>query len=233
MFISVRMTTCSLWMDFRHIHFCTETTLSFWMDFRHVHFCTNNNHLFLSGLSSFTFLYGWLPPHFEWIVVIYISARMTTISFWTVWCHAHFCTNDYHLFLNRFSSFTSLVWMTTIFFKGLSSFTFLYEWLPFLFERIVVMHISVRRTTISFWIDFRHAHFCTNDYHFILYGFSSCIFCAMTFHILCVLIFVMHFLCKWLSILMYIDFRHAYSVRMTFRNLLVFHDVCNGLKRVN
>ena len=97
--------------------------------------------------------------------------------------------------------------------KKLSSFKFLYEWLPFLFEWIVVMHISVRMTTISFWLDFRHAHFCTNDYHFVLYGFSSCIFCAMTFHILCIWNFVMPFLWKWLSILLNMDFRHAYSVQ--------------------
>ena len=84
------------------------TTFSFWMDSRHVHFCTNDYDFFLSGLSSFTFLYGWLPSHFEWIVLIYISVRMSTISFWMDDCHAHFCTNDYHLFFNGFSSFTSL-----------------------------------------------------------------------------------------------------------------------------
>ena len=132
MYISVRMTTISFWMDFRHVHFCTDDYL-----------------LILNGFSSYTFLYGWLPSHFEWIFVIYISVRMTTISYWMDFRHLHFCTDDYHLILN-----------------GLLSCTFLYEWLPFLFEKIVVMHVSVRMTTISFRMDFRHACFYTNDYHF-------------------------------------------------------------------
>ena len=157
------------------------TTFSFWMDFRHVHFCTDDYLLIINELSSCTYLYGCLPSHFESIFVMYISVRMTNISFWLDCRHLHFCTDDYHLILD-----------------GSSSFTFLYDWLPYLFECIVVMHISVLMTTISFWLDYCHAHFCTNDYHFVLYGFLSCIFCAMTFHI-----------------------------------LLVFHDMCNALQRVN
>ena len=132
-------------------------------------------------MSSCTFMSEWLPFLFEWIFVMHISVRMTTIYFWMDCRHYIF------------------VRMTTIsFLTGLSSCIFLYEWLPSLFEWIIVMHIPVRMTTISFWMDFRHAHFCTNYYHFVIYGFSSCIFCAMTFHI-----------------------------------LLVFHDVCNALQRVN
>ena len=212
MHISVRMTTFSFWIDFRHAHFCMNdyhfflkglssfiflyewlpflfkmivvmhisvrtTTISFWFDSRHLHLCMNDYHFFLNGLSSFTFLYEWLPFLFDWIVVMHISVWMTTISFWMDSRHLHLCMNEYLFFL-----------------IGLSSFTFLYEWLPFLFDWIVVMHFSVLMTTISFWMDFRHAHFCTNDFHFVLYGFSSCIFCAKTFHILCIWIFVMHFL---------------------------------------
>ena len=89
---------------------------------------------FLYGFSSCTFLYEWLPFLFEWVFVMHISVRMTTISFWMDFRHAHFCKNDYHFFLN-----------------GFSSCTFLYEWLTFLFEWIVVMHISVKITTISLY----------------------------------------------------------------------------------
>ena len=92
------------------------TTFSFRMDFRHIHFCKDDYLLILKGFSSYTFLYGWLPSHFEWISVMYISVRMTTISFWVDCRHLHFCTDDYHLILN-----------------GLLSCTFLYEWLPFRF----------------------------------------------------------------------------------------------------
>ena len=84
---------------------------------------------------------------------------MNTISFWKDFRHLYFCKNDYHLFLN-----------------GLSSFTFLYELLPFLFESIVVNYISVQMTTISFWMDCRELHFCMNDYHFFLKRFSWCTF---------------------------------------------------------
>ena len=122
----------------------------------------------------FTFLYGWLYSHFEWIFVLYISVRMTTFSFWMDFRHIHFCTDDYPFLLNGFSSCTCLyewlsisLWMGfrhvyfctddyQVILNGLLSWTFLYEWLPSHFEWIVVMHISVRMTTISFWIDCRH-----------------------------------------------------------------------------
>ena len=95
------------WMGFHHLHFCKHayqliferidfiyisvqmTTNSFWMDCRYLHFCTNDCHLFLSGLSSFTFKYEWLPSLFEWMFVMYVSIRMTTISLYMVFCHAH------------------------------------------------------------------------------------------------------------------------------------------------
>ena len=141
-------------------------------------------------------MYGWLHSHFEWIFVMYISVRMTTISFWMNFRHIHFCTNDCHFFLS-----------------GLLSCTFLYEWLPTFFEWILVIYISVRMTTISFLVDCCHAHFCTDDYHLFLNWFSSCIFLCNDFPSLCNGIFVMHFLCKWLSIFLYMDFRHAYSVQ--------------------
>ena len=163
MHIFVRM-TFNILMGFRHVHVCTNdypfpydlvfvvhisvrmTIHFFWMGFRHAHFCTNDYHFLFNGLSSFTFLYEWLPFLFEWIFVMHISLRITTIYFWMECRHSHFCTNDYDFFLN-----------------GLSSFIFLYEWLPFLFECNVVIYISVWMTTISLWMDFRHAHFCTND----------------------------------------------------------------------
>ena len=88
--------------------FVQMTTIYFWMDCRHLHFCTIDYHIVLNGLSSFTFLYEWLPFLFEWIFVICISVRMTTISFWMDCCHAHFCTNDCYFFLIRFSSCTFL-----------------------------------------------------------------------------------------------------------------------------
>ena len=190
----------SLCMDFCHAHFCTNDypfllngfssctclyewlSISLCMDFCHARFCLNDYPFLLNGFSSCMFLYELLSLSFEWFFVmcisvrmttplfsmgflhVHVSARMTTIYFWTDCHHEHFCTNDYHFFLN-----------------GLSSYTFLYEWLPFLFEWIFVMHIFVRMTTISFWMDFRHAHFCTNDYHFVVYGFLSCTFCANDF----------------------------------------------------
>ena len=95
--ISVRMHILSL-MGFRHAHLCTnDYPYSFCMGFRHAHFCTND-----------------YPFLFEWVSVMHISVRITTISFEWVFVNAHFCTNDYHFFFKRFSSCT-----------------FLYEWLPF------------------------------------------------------------------------------------------------------
>ena len=137
------------------------------MECRHVHFCTDDYILILNGFSSCIFLYGWLPSHFERIVVMYISLRMTTISFWKDCRHLHFCTNDYHFFLN-----------------GLLSCTFLYGWLPSLFEWIFFMHISVRMTTISFFIGFRHTFSVQWLSIFFVYGFSSCIFCENDYQFL-------------------------------------------------
>ena len=159
MHISVRMTTISFWMGFRHAHFCTNDYPFLLNGFSSCTCCTNDLFIIFNGMSSFTFLYGWLYSHFEGIFVMYISVRMTTFSFWMDFRHIHFCTNDYLLILN-----------------GFSSYTFLYEWLPFLFEWVFVMYISVRMTTISFWMDCFHVHFCTNDYHFFLKGLSSCTF---------------------------------------------------------
>ena len=101
MYMFVRMTIYIILMVFRHVHLSTNdypfpcgcvfvmhisvrmTIHFFWMGFRQVHVCTNDYHLFLNGLLSCTFLYEWLPFLFEWIVVIYISVRMTTISTYT------------------------------------------------------------------------------------------------------------------------------------------------------
>ena len=100
------------------------------------------------------------------MVVIRTEICMATINSKRNGRHEHLCTNDYHFFLN---------W--------LSSCTFLYEWLPFLFEWIVVMHISVRMTTISFWIDFRHARSVEMTLHTLYMYVSSYTFCEMSFHI--------------------------------------------------
>ena len=159
---------------------------------------------------------------------------MTTISFWMDCRHAHFCTNDYHFFLNGFLWCKFLYKLLSI--SSWMDFCHAYfctNDYPFIFEWIVVMHISIRMTTISFWVDFRHANFCTNDYHFFFNGFSSCTFLSewlpfsfiwvfinahsvqMTFHILRIWIFVMHI-----------------PVQKTFHILLVFL-LCNALQRVN
>ena len=171
-------------------------SISLWICIYHVLVCTNDYPFPLNRFSSCTFLYEWLPIIFEWIFVMHVSVRMTTISFWMDCRHARFCAHDYHLFLN-----------------GLSSCAFLYKWLPFLFKLILVMHLSVQRTTIYFlnglssctflckWLpfrciwffvthilwnkftyslhmDFRHAHFCANDFPYS-FGFSMC---AMLFN---------------------------------------------------
>ena len=126
MYMFVQMTIHFFLMGFRHVQFVLMTihnfewnvviyisvrmtTFSFWMDFLHVHFCTDDYLPILNGFLSWTFLYGWLPSPFEWISVMYISARITTISFWVDCRHLHFCTDDYNLIL-----------------KGLLSFTFVY-----------------------------------------------------------------------------------------------------------
>ena len=172
MHISVRMT----------IHF-------FCIGFRHLHFCTNDYHFFLNGLSSCTILYELLSFLFEWVFVMHIYVRMTVIYFWMDFRHTHFCTNDYKFFCIdcRHANFCTNDYH--FFFIGFSSCTFLYEFLPFLFEWIVVMHISVRMTTISF----------SN-------GCSSCTFLYKWLPFRCISVFVMHILCKWFSILFVFGF---------------------------
>ena len=125
------------------------TNIYLWMDCRHLHFCTNDYHLFLNGLSSFTFLYEWIPCLFEWIVVIYISLRMNTISFWMDCRHLHFCTNDYNFFLKGLSSFIFLYEWLPFLLNRFLSWTFLFKWLQFIFEWIFVMHISLWMTNIA------------------------------------------------------------------------------------
>ena len=149
----------------------------------------------------------------EWHAIV----RMTTISFWIGFRHAHSVQMTFHILLNGLSSCTLLYkWLPSLL-NGLLSYTFLYEWLPFLFQWIVVMHVSVRMTTIfsqlifvmlvsvrmttiSFWMDFRHARFCANDYRFVVYGFSSFTFCGNDFPFSCIWIFFMHSLCLGISI---------------------------------
>ena len=100
--------------------------------------------------------------------------------------------NVLQIFLvNGISSSTCFYEWLSISLCMFSSCTFLYEWLSISFEWVFVMHISVRMTihfflngmlsflisvrmtTISFWIDCLHLHFRTNYYHFFLNGFSS------------------------------------------------------------
>ena len=141
-----------------------------------IHFCTDDYHLFLNGFSSFTSL--------VW---------MTTISFWKGCRHLHFCTNDYHFFLSGLLSCTFLYgWLPSIFVYGFSSCTFLYEWLQFRFIWVFVMHILCNDFPYSLYMDFCHAFSVQMTFHILVYGFSSCIFCAMTFHIL----LVFHHVCN-------------------------------------
>ena len=209
------------------------------MECRLLHFCTNDYHFFLTGLSSFAFLYEWLPFLFEWIVVIYISVRMTTISFWMDCRHLHFCTKDYHFFLNWFVVIYISVQMTTISFwmdflyvhfytddylfilNGFSSFTFLYGRIPSHFEFIFVLYISVLMTTFSFWFDFRHVHFCTDDYHFFFIGLSSCTFLYGWLPSHFKWIFFMYISVRMTTISLYMGFRRANFVQMNF-NIFVF-----------
>ena len=129
---------------------------------------------------------------------MHISVRMTTISIWMVFRHAHFCTNDYHFFWMdcRHARFCANDYH--FFLNGFSSCTFLYEWLTTRFIWGFVMYILCNDFPYSLYKGFRHAFSVQMTLHILVYGFSSCIFCAMTFHI-----------------------------------LLVFHDVCNALQRVN
>ena len=130
MYIFVRM-TIHIAMGFHHVHLCTNDYpyyygfsscdplyewLSISLGFRHVHFCTNDYHFFLNGFSSCTFLYEWLPFLFEWIFAIHISIRMTTISLYMGFRHAHYVQMTFHILC---------IWI--------SSCTFLCEWLPIFF----------------------------------------------------------------------------------------------------
>ena len=148
---------------------------------------------FWMGFRHVHFCTNDYPFLFEWIFVLHIPVRMTTISFWIDCRHAHFCKNDYPFLFE---------WIVVM--------HFLYEWLLFLFEWLSVMHISVRMTTIYFWFDFRHAHFCTNEYHFFFIGLSSCAFLFERTPFLFILVFVMHILCQWLSIVFVYEFRQAH-----------------------
>ena len=176
MHISVQMTINYFWMGFRHVHDCTNDypfilkgvfvmhisvpmtihlfwkgissctclyewlSISFEWAFIMYMFVRMTINFLVNGFSSCTCFYKWLCISFEWVLVMYISVWMTTFSFWMDFLHIHLCTDDSLLNLN-----------------GFSSCPFLYAWLPFLFEWIVVIYISVRMTTISFWMDCCHA----------------------------------------------------------------------------
>ena len=132
MHIFVRMTIHIL-MGFCNVHLCTNDYPYYsFMVFRHVDLCTND-YPYSHGFSSCTSLYKWLSISLCMGFVMHSSVRMTIHFFWMDFLHVHFCTNDYHFFLN-----------------GFSSCTFLYGWLPSNFEWIFVIYISVRMTTFSF-----------------------------------------------------------------------------------
>ena len=136
------------------MHNFVQMTIHILMGFRHVHLCTNDYPYYsCTGFRHVHFCTNDYPYSYGFSSCTSLY-KWLSISLCMGFRHAHFCTNDYPFLLNRFLSCT-----------------FLYEWLPFLFEWVFVIHISVRMTTISFWMGFRHAHFCTNDYHFFWMGF--------------------------------------------------------------
>ena len=96
---------------------------------------------------SCTTLYEWLSILFL-VFVMHTSVRMTIHIFFG-FCHAHLCTNNYPFLCVWFFVMHIYVRMT----------------IHILFEWVFVMRISVPMT-IHFFMGFRHAHFCTNDYPF-------------------------------------------------------------------
>ena len=112
------------------------------------------------------------------------------------------------------------------YFYGFLSCTCLYEWL-----------------SIFLCMGFHYAHFCTNDYPFLSNGFSSCTFMYEWLPFRCIWAFVMHILCKWLSIFFWF-FRVCNSLQRVnsmvqwriINNIIIyigFYHVCNSLQRVN
>ena len=206
-------------MGFRYVHICTNDypyllngfslctflyawlSISLWMVFRDKHCCTDDYLLILNKFPSCPFLSGWLPSNFVCIFVMCIRVRITTNSFWQDCRHLHFCTYDINLIM-----------------KVLLSRTFLYEWLPFhfelvfvmhilwktfpiLFEWIVVMYITGRMSTISFWMDCLHASFCGNEYHFFFWmDFHHPLYCANDYHFFLNWFSKYTFLCEWLRL---------------------------------
>ena len=172
------MAFCTNYYPFSYV-FSSCTSLYEWlsnffsMGLRHAHFWTNY-YPYSYWCSSCTFLYEWL-----------------SISFLMGFRHADFCTNEYpfifeyvfvkhifvrstiHIFVIRFTSCTFLYEWLSIFIR-VSSFTFLYEWLSIFF-----LHSCTSWTflyewiSISLYMHFPDAHFWTNDYRFLLCGFSS------------------------------------------------------------
>ena len=101
---------------------------------------------------------------FVWVFVMHIFVRIT-IHILMGFRHVHLCTNDYPYYSCMGFCHVHLCTNDYPYSYGFSSCTSLYEWLFIFFCMCFVMHISVRMTTISFWMGFRHTHFCTNDYH--------------------------------------------------------------------
>ena len=210
-----------LWVFVMYM-FVRMTIHFFWMGFRHVHFCTNNYQFLLDGFSSRTCLYEWLSISFEWVFVMYMFVRMT-IQFLVYGLSSFtFLYGWLSISLNGFSSYICLYEWLPFLLNWFSSCTCLYEWLPFLFEWIVVIYISVRMTTISFCMDSLHLHFCTNDYYFFLNGLLSCTFLYELLPFLFEWIVLMHVSVRMTTISLYMGFRHAHSVQMTFNILWIW-----------
>ena len=79
----------------------------------------------------------------------------------------------------------------------------------------------------------RHLHFCTNDNHFFLNGFSSCTFLYKWLPFRCIWFFVMHILCKWLSIFFVYGFLSCTFLCERLSIFFWFFHACNALQRVN
>ena len=133
------------------------------------HFSSWINSVVCFVMYNFVLWMSILTYVFAWVNVMHIFVRMT-IHILMGFRHVHLCTNDYpyyscmcfrhvHLCTNDYPFPCVWVFVMHIFLRttmhslvyGFSSCTFLYEWL-----------------SISLCVGFRHAHFCTNEYHFFL-----------------------------------------------------------------
>ena len=214
---------------FCHVQFFTlnvHINICFCMGFHHAHLCTNNYPY------SCTSLYEWLS-----ILFFYVFSSCTSLCEWLsifLWVFVMhiFVRMTIHFLAYGFSSCTFMYeWQSIFFLNVFSSCTFLYKWL-----------------SISFWMCSCHAHFCTNDYLFLLERvFVMHIFLRRTIHILFVWVFVMYifvqmtfhfflngfssykFLYEWLSISFLMGFRHAHFCKNDYPFLFEWVSSCTFL----